>query len=138
MTAVRLKAIWHGCDFRLSDARLYEDFRSSASFPGDLKPGEVYLFVAASQRQLIWFLNQQADRHNQVTFTDSRRWRFTGKEKWEPAMLSQYAKLAGLQLKGIELFNDSYHGYREFLQERQIGYRERAKARKAARKGRKY
>ena len=112
---LRLKAIRYNCDFRKADWRLYQEFERDNGFPGALKPGECYLFISGCENQLLWLLNQQHTENSQgfpVTFTDSRRWRFSGTNKWDPTRLRHFAELAGIELVGIRSFDGAYKTHR--------------------------
>lgn len=112
MQKIRLRAIRYGCDFRRNEWTLYQDFRADkARYPGELKPGEAFLFVSCTQDQLIWFLHAdelERDGKTPLRFIDSRRWRLQG-TTWNPALLGNYAQAVGIELKGIRLFQDAFN-----------------------------
>lgn len=114
MLKLRLKAIRYNCDFRKNENSLYNEFKASQNFPGELAKGEAYLFVSASENQLIWFLNAtevEAGRKT-VGLVDSRRWRLLSHSKWHPMMLANYASDAGIELIGIRRFEEAYRSQR--------------------------
>lgn len=126
-TALTLKAIRYGCDFRRADWRLYEEFSRCRNFPGELAPGECYLFVSSGENQLLWIMQQQYTENAQgwpLRFTDSRRWRFSGSTRWDPRKLRHYAGQAGIKLKGIGDFEVAFADQRvkmaELARERRL------------------
>jgi len=129
---LKLRAIKYLCDFRKSDFSLYQEFRRSKGFPGELKTGECYLFVSSGENQLIWFLNTSVSENSQgweMTFSDSRRWRFSGSNRWDPARLTHYAEAVGIVLLGIRSFEAAYEERREARLEE--AHRKRVRAARA-------
>lgn len=106
---VKLKAICFDQDFRFNEFSIYESFRKSKRFPGELGSGEVFLFVSCTGNQLLWVLNvSQVDAvGSQQSLIDTRRWRLSG-SYWNPAMLANYAAEVGIELVGIRKFEANF------------------------------
>ena len=109
MAKVRLKAVCFDVDFRYNEFGIYEGFRKSKSFPGDLGKNEVFLFVSRTGNQLLWVLNLTSldAVGSQQSMIDTRRWRLSG-SYWNPMMLANYAADVGLDLVGIKRFEELY------------------------------
>lgn len=105
---LRLKGVV-ACDFSRSEATNLNLYRREAHFPGELQPGEAFLFVARSGNQVLFlFSGQQVDFAGVLRqVTDSRRLRL-GKGSWSPYMLQNYANSVGLELVGIKRFEQIY------------------------------
>lgn len=84
-------------DFRCSEETLYKE--AAISYRA-VKRGEVMLFYSKSRNQVIWILGAG-------DIIDSRRWRLPKHRPWNPLMLSEYAKEAGIKLRNIRDF-ESY------------------------------
>jgi hypothetical protein len=115
MNKIRLRAIKFDVDFRKNEWTNYNEFKRSRSFPGDLKANEAFLFVSKSGNQLIWILNiidsyvvSEGRVNKQIV--DSRRWRITSSQTWDPLMLANYAIEVGIELIGIKKFEDHVQG----------------------------
>lgn len=122
---IRLKAIKYQCDFRKNEVTLYEEFRKSRSFCGELGNNEAYLFISGSEDQLIWFLRSvevQADRDAPVGVTHTQRSRLMKHTPWNPLMLQEYAQAVGIELVGIRSFEEAFKEQRAWRREqRRLG-----------------
>ena len=112
MMNLRLKAIKFNTDFRKNEWTNFKEFKKSKRFPGELKANEAILFVSKSGNQLIWILNV-ADAESGRQIVDSRRWRITGSQSWNPMMLQNYAEKVGIHLVGLKRFEELYEADRE-------------------------
>lgn len=112
---LKLKAIVYSCDFRKNEWTLYDEYRASSKYQGELAASEVYLFISLSENQLIWFLRNDeiARGGDKIGVVDSRRWRLRAQVLWSPQMLGDYAKQAGFELVGIRSFEQAFREQRE-------------------------
>lgn len=111
-----LSAIKFGCDFRRSEMTLYDELRKEPKFKQvELTPGRVILFVSCSENQLIWLFaagELEGYHGKKAAIIDSRRWRILH-GTWNPQMLANYARLVGIELTGIRLFETGFKQERE-------------------------
>lgn len=115
---IRLKAISFDADFRFSEFGIYDTFRKSKKFQGDLRAGEAYLFVSGTGNQLLWVLNiggitskgANAKGSFDRRVIDTRRMRIEGRTAWHPMMLQNYANSVGLEIVGFKRFEEVYRG----------------------------
>ncbi len=105
-TRLRLKGVIQ-CSFQRSEATNLTLFRQESHYPGDLKAGEAFLFLAKTGNQVVFvFRDPTVEFNGQVTarrVIDSRRLRLDG-GTWSPYMLQNYAEMVGLHLVGIKRF----------------------------------
>jgi len=111
MNKLKLKAILFNVDFRKNEFTNFQDFRKHKSFPGDLDPGEVFLFVSKGTDQLIWFM-RHFSTEEEKTIVDSRKWRMLH-GTWNPDLLANYAHEAGIELVGLRTFEEGFNSERE-------------------------
>jgi len=111
---VRLKMVLFDVDFRKNAVTNMDEFRRSKNFPGELKKGEVFLFVSKGRDQLRWIM-KGADIE---AWTGPKRvhpswlWKIEG-GSWHPWMLADYAEKFDLELIGIKKFDEHYEKYRQ-------------------------
>ena len=103
---LRLKAVIQ-CSFCRSEATNLDLFRQEAHYPGDLKKGEAFLFLAKSGNQVVFIFRDPVlefeGEKKARRVIDSRRLRLDG-GSWSPYMLQNYANHVGLNLIGIKRF----------------------------------
>lgn len=106
LTQLRLKGVIQ-CSFSRSEATNLALFRQEPHYPGDLKTGEAFLFLAKTGNQVIFVFRDPevlfADQKVVRRVIDSRRLRLDG-GTWSPYMLQNYANLVGIHLVGIKRF----------------------------------
>lgn len=107
LAPVKLKAVVL-CSFVKSELTNLREFQEHRSYPGDLKPGEVFLFLSRGGNQVIFILDdtEVVNGHAYPT-VDSRRWRMEG-GTWDPMMMQEYAGKVKLHLKGIKSFKEGF------------------------------
>jgi len=109
LTNVRLKGVMK-CPFNRSEVSNLGQYRREEFFPGELKPGEAYLFLSKGldQAMFVFATHQSADENGVVrSVVDSRRLRLTS-GSWSPYMLQNDANAVGLSLLGIKRFEQIY------------------------------
>ena len=114
LQSIRLMGVFQNADFRCNERTLYEEFRKSPSFPGNLKKNQAYLFVSRQGTQLIWFVGSDTlggTPDHPIVVINSRKWRIAGSH-WNPKMLANYAAFCGLKLLGLPMFETSYKAKR--------------------------
>ena len=109
-TRLRLKGVI-ACSFSRSEATNLNLYRTTPSFPGDLKKGEAFLFISKTGNQIIFVfhaveLEEENGKMREVI--DSRRLRLPHGATWHPYMLQNYAESVGLHLVGIKRFEEIY------------------------------
>jgi len=105
-TQLRLKGVIQ-CSFQRSEATNLAMFRQEGHYPGNLKKGEAFLFIAKTGNQVLFvFRDPTIEFDGEKTarrVIDSRRLRLDG-GTWSPYMLQNYAESVGLHLVGIKRF----------------------------------
>jgi hypothetical protein len=112
---IRLRGIVQDCDFRYNELTLFEKYRASKAYQGDLRAGEAYLLVSRTGNQLVWVLRYEPEV--QVLKTKRRRietlrFRVSG-GYWNPLMLANYASEVGIELEGIKRFEEAFAARKE-------------------------
>jgi len=100
MTRLRLKAVIQ-CSFVRSEASNLALFRKEGHYPGDLRKGEAFLFIAKGMNQVVFIF--KTFKVEGRTVVDSRRLRLDG-GTWNPMMLQNYANAVGINLAGVKRF----------------------------------
>jgi|APSaa5957512576_1039674.scaffolds.fasta_scaffold96763_2 hypothetical protein len=114
-TRLRLKGVIT-CSFARSEATNLNLYRTTPSYPGDLKKGEAFLFLSKTGNQIIFVfhavaLEEEDGKIREVI--DSRRLRLPHGATWHPYMLQNYAEEVGIHLIGIKSFKDIYEDRRK-------------------------
>ena len=75
-----------------------------------LKAGEVACLVSLTGDQMLFVYapTEHEVAGQGLEVLRSERVRLTGKQRWSPSMLGDYAKSIGLPLEGIKLFEEAY------------------------------
>lgn len=105
MKRLTLKAVWLNCDFRFSEATIYDQLVKKKKLPGPPKAGECYLFVSRTGNQLVWILNVTSSNGREIV--DSRRWRIR-RGIWSHHLMENYANEVGLSLVGWKRFEEVF------------------------------
>lgn len=101
-TALRLRGIIT-CSFTRSEATNLAIYKEEPGYPGDLRAGEAFLFIAKGLDQVAFVFRPvtvTGEGDIKRTVFDSRRLRLDG-GTWHPYMIQNYAKAVGLQLEGL-------------------------------------
>ena len=114
LISLRLKGVVR-CSFQRSEITNLYWYQGDPSYPGDLEPGEAFLFLSKMGNQVIFMFHEpvsyeQGGRIRRVT--DSRRLRLDS-GTWSPYMLQDYAEAVGLHLVGIKRFEQVHDEARE-------------------------
>lgn len=100
MQRVRLRAIIYEVDFRFSEVSIWDAYRRSKAFAGELEKNEVYAFVNGPRTMILWV--RRCDEH--VLRTEKWR-RLDGlTHQWEDRMIADYARESGYELVGLRTF----------------------------------
>lgn len=108
---VRLKMVVFDIDFRKSEDTNMSEFKKSRNYPGDLKKGEVFLFVSKSRNLLRWIVNEsEISAYSKTTALHSWLTRIRN-GTWHDWLLADWAEEVGLELVGIKKFEQRYKEY---------------------------
>lgn len=102
LTKLRLRGIIT-CSFTRSEATNLALYQADPGYPGDLRTGEAFLFIAKGLDQVAFVFRPvtvTGEGEIKRTVFDSRRLRLDG-GTWHPYMLQTYAEAVGLQLEGV-------------------------------------
>ncbi len=109
---MRLKYI-DTCSFQRSEATNFADLKKKNKWV--LLPGEVACLVSMTGDQLVFVYGHRdadpnPDDPNGVVFpvVHSERLRLSGRQKWNPMMLANYAAGVGMKLEGLKRFEEHY------------------------------
>lgn len=110
MMRLKLKSIVQDVDFRCNELTVYERYRASKAYAGDLGRNEACLFVSCSGNQLLWVLSYEP---NVLVLKTPRRRIETLRMRvsggyWNPLMLANYAEKVGIELDGIKRFEEIF------------------------------
>lgn len=110
---LRLKGVVQ-CSFARSEDTNLKLYRQTAHYPGDLQPGEAFLFLAQGGDQVVFVFSDIAVDFGGVTreVIDSRKLRLRS-GTWSPFMLQNYANMVGLELVGIKRFEQVHAAWRD-------------------------
>ena len=110
---LRLKGVVQ-CSFTRSEDTNLKLYRQMTHYPGDLQPGEAFLFLARGGDQVVFVFADTSVDFGGVKreVIDSRKLRLrTG--TWSPYMLQNYANMVGLELVGIKRFEQIHAAWRD-------------------------
>lgn len=113
LKSLRLKGVVQ-CSFARNEATNLNFYRQMPHYPGDLKAGEAFLFLAKGGNQVVFlFADFSVDFGGVVRqVIDSRKLRLTT-GTWSPYMLQNYANMVGLELVGLKRFEQIHAAWRE-------------------------
>lgn len=95
--------------FRQSEWTNYKQL--SRKLKWELRAGEVACLVSLTGDQIVFVYAPVMLDHPHIEATQclrSERLRLTGKQRWNPLMLVNYAKQVGIELDGLKRFEDHY------------------------------